>query len=401
MLSRYIIAHIFNNVKDFQSINMKICAIICEYNPFHNGHLYQLGEAKDRTNADALLCLMSGNFVQRGESALADKFTRAKHAILAGADVVLELPTVFATSNAELFAKGAIRLLSTIPDVKTLCFGAENADKTAFLLAARYLNSEPQEVSEQIKREIASGTSYAKARANAWAGFIPFDLLSSPNNILGLEYTKAILAQNANIEILPIQRTGAGYSDVNLRREYSSATAIRAAIEKGEDIKNQLPDFVLSDLPKHLETGLERLEKYALLTTAKERIKKVCDCTEGLENAFKRAAEENLPLVETLTSARYTSSRIRRIALQNLLLIEERLIRAALNESLYLRVLAVKKERQDVLSALGESHFPLLVRNSDASRLTGIARNVYETDALADKLYALLYERNRKDGIFI
>ena len=117
---------------------MKFCGIICEYNPFHNGHLYQLQEAKKRSGADALLCIMSGNFVQRGEAAVLDKFTRAKHAVKAGADIVIELPALFATSNAELFAKGAISLLSAIPSVSTLCFGAENADKTAFLLAARY-----------------------------------------------------------------------------------------------------------------------------------------------------------------------------------------------------------------------------------------------------------------------
>ena len=118
---------------------MKICAIICEYNPLHNGHLWQIREAKEHSNADAVLCIMSGDFVQRGETALLDKFTRAKHAVLAGADAVIQLPTVFATANAELFARGAIRILSSIPAVKTLSFGAENPDKTAFKLAARYL----------------------------------------------------------------------------------------------------------------------------------------------------------------------------------------------------------------------------------------------------------------------
>ena len=107
---------------------MKICAIICEYNPFHNGHLYQLNLARELSGADAVLCIMSGNFVQRGENAILDKYTRAKHALKAGADIVIELPTVFATSPAELFATGAIHILSSIPAVKTLCFGAENAD---------------------------------------------------------------------------------------------------------------------------------------------------------------------------------------------------------------------------------------------------------------------------------
>ena len=127
---------------------MKICAVICEYNPFHYGHAYQIEKIKEKY--DRVVCIMSGNFLQRGESSILEKHVRAKHAMQAGADVVLELPTLFATSNAELFAKGAIRILSSIPAVNTLCFGAENADKTAFKLAARYLNNEPKEVSNQI-----------------------------------------------------------------------------------------------------------------------------------------------------------------------------------------------------------------------------------------------------------
>ena len=124
---------------------MKIYAIICEYNPFHNGHLYQLQKARE-LGADAILCIMSGNFVQRGEASVMDKYTRAKHAVMAGADIVIELPTVFATSNAELFAKGAVKLLSSIPNVSNLCFGAENADKNAFLSTAQLLQNEPEEI---------------------------------------------------------------------------------------------------------------------------------------------------------------------------------------------------------------------------------------------------------------
>ena len=210
---------------------MKICAIICEYNPLHNGHLYHISEARARSGADAVVCVMSGNFVQRGESAVMDKYTRARHAVWAGADAVIELPTVFATSNAEIFAKGAVHIISSIPACNTLCFGAEIADKLAFKSAARYLLNEPAEVSAQIKTALSEGASYAKARAQAYAGFIPFDLLGSPNNILGLEYTKAILEKNAPIDILPIQRTGAGYLDTNLQENFSSASAIRNAIQ--------------------------------------------------------------------------------------------------------------------------------------------------------------------------
>lgn len=380
---------------------MKICAIICEYNPFHNGHLYQLSEARKQSGADAVLCLMSGNFVQRGEAAILDKYTRSKHALLAGADIVIELPTPFATSNAELFAKGAIHLLSHIPSVKTLCFGAENADKLTFYSAARLLNEEPQEVSEKIKKLVSSGASYARARSQAFAGFIPLDVLVSPNNILGLEYMRAILANNANIDILPLQRKGANYTESILHENFSSASAIRSAVEKGECVQGNVPNFVLDDLPKTTQNQLELLEKYALLFHSEQEISSVCDCTEGLENALKRAAETNEPLTQLLTSARYTSSRIRRIALQNLLKIQESLIRRSLQSPLYLRILAAKKERSDVLSALGESDFPIIARAHDKKALSGTAKECFEKDLFAEKVYGILCGQNKDKNIFI
>ena len=392
----YIIPHVFYIVKEMKRHKMKICAIICEYNPFHNGHLYQLSKARELSGADFILCLMSGNFVQRGEEAIAEKRVRAKHAILAGADAVLELPTVFATSNAELFAKGAVHILSSIPAVKTLCFGAEYAEKTAFLLGAKYLNDEPKEVSEKIKAGVSKGESYAKARAKAFAGFIPFDLLSSPNNILGLEYTRAILSLCADIQILPIQRVGANYGETALRENFSSASAIRQSLLSGENVSNNLPDFVLSDLSNNTQTSLETLEKYALLARSTAEIKSVPDCTEGLENALKRVAEENAP-IESLVSARYTASRLRRIALQNLLTIDEKLIRESLSSSLYLRVLAIKKNANDLLSLLSQSAFPLLIRSHDEEMLAPIAKRCYEKDVFAEKTYAILKNVTSKE----
>ena len=381
---------------------MKICAIICEYNPFHNGHLYQLREAKRLSGADALLCIMSGNFVQRGEAAIMDKFTRAKHAVLAGVDAVIELPTVFATSNAELFAKGAVKILSSIPSVTTLCFGSETADKLAILNAAKLLNDEPKEISAKIKALTATGMSYAKARTEAWKDILPESLLSSPHNILAIEYTRAILSFNRNSDILPILRIGNGYNEDALSENYSSASAIRLAISKKENFKNNLPDFVVKDIPNHIENTLETLEKYTILSSSSEKIAAVCDCTEGLENALKKAAESADGLVESLTSARYTSSRIRRIALQNLLNIEESLIRKGLCNPLYLRVLAVKNPAKEILSALSESSFPLIARPRDALSLKDTAKEVFATDTFAEKVYGLLYPRRETNiDIFI
>ena len=380
---------------------MKICAIICEYNPFHNGHLYQLQQAKALSQADLLLCIMSGNFVQRGEAGIMNKYTRAKHAVMAGADAVIELPSLFATSNAELFAKGAMHILSSIPNVTTLCFGAEKADKLAFISAARYLNEEPREVSDTIKRLTSEGVSYAKARAQAYAGFIPMDLLSSPNNILGLEYTKAILSLNANIDILPIQRVGGNYNDENLHEKFSSATAIRAGITNKDTISSQLPTYVAMDLPNKLENTLDCLEKYALLSKSTQEIARILDCTEGLENAFKKAAEQPAPLVQTLTSARYTASRIRRIALQCLLGAEESLIRKSLQSPLYLRILAAKKENSDILSILSKSSFPIIARVHDEDSLSDVAKECYTIDTFAEKIYRLLYQTAENKNIFI
>lgn len=369
---------------------MKICAIICEYNPFHNGHLYQLRAAKQLSGADYIVCIMSGNFVQRGEPAILEKYVRAKHAVLAGADAVISLPTVFSTANAELFAKGAVGLLSSIPNVTTLCFGAEDADADAFYNAAKLLNEEPDSISNQIKTYLDQGLSYAKARAKAWSTRIPERLLSSPNNVLGLEYTKAIISQQKNIKILPIQRQGGGYNDNNLSPNFSSATAIRTALENGQDITGQTPAFVQADLVGCKPICLDVLEKYAILTRSTNDIAKVCDCTEGLENAFKQAAKQPAPLVESLTSARYTSSRIRRIALQNLLKIDETLIRDSLSSPLYLRVLAVNNRQKQLLSLLSESNFPLITRAHDEDVLTGTAKECYTIDVFADEVYNLI-----------
>ncbi len=380
---------------------MKICAIICEYNPFHNGHLYQLQAAKRLSGADALLCVMSGNFVQRGEAAIIEKFTRAKHAVLAGADAVVELPTVYATSNAELFARGAIHLLAAIPEVTTLCFGAENADKRSFLTSAKLLNDEPAEISEKIKGATAAGLSYAKARAEAWSNILPEGLLTAPNAILGVEYTRAILKENVGIDILPIRRIGNGYKDNVLNGEYASATAIRSAICAQTDLRDKLPEFVKKDLPKALENRLDGLEKLAILQNSPQKLAAVCDCTEGLENAFKKATENSATLVDTLTSTRYTSSRIRRIALQNLLNIKETLIRENLRNQPYLRVLAAKKERKELMTALSKANAKIIVNARDGELLGGIQKDAFNIDLYAEKVYGLLYPTSKNKEIFI
>ena len=380
---------------------MKICAIICEYNPFHNGHRYQIQATKEATGADYILCVMSGNFVQRGEAAIFHKRLRANHALLGGADAVIELPTIFATANAELFAKGAIKLLSAIPEVSFLSFGAETADAQALLNAASLLNDEPKDVSEKIKAEMQNGFSYAKARSTAWQDKIPAEILNSPNNILALEYTKAILSYRSDIKICPIQRLGGGYNDETLQESFSSATAIRKSLtENANDTRlfNALPSFVPKSINGNIQTRLKTVENYALITTKTDEIANVLDCSEGLEHAFLRAVKDGeTEIAEALTSARYTTSRLKRILLQNALQIRETDIRDALNSSLYLKVLAVKKESEALLSVLGNANAPLLIRPRDEEKLTGEAKTAYLKDKFADELYRQLSGEKHPD----
>ena len=371
---------------------MKICGIICEYNPFHNGHAYHLEQAKRISGADFLICVMSGNFVQRGEASIFEKHLRAKHALECGADAVLELPIHFASSSAEFFAKGAIKLLHSIPSFSHLCFGAENDDATAFIDAAKLLNNEPTHISSKIQQLVSNGMSYAKARAQAFSEMIPSDFLTQSNNILGLEYTKALLQLNSTAQIIPIKRKGANYLENNLHKNFSSASAIRLAIKenKFEQLKNNLPDCVFKDFSEIRENNLNTLEKYAVLSSSKEELAKILDCTEGLENAFKSVAEKNAEnFSEALTSARYTSSRIKRIALQNLLQIRKEDIQNALNSELYLSILAIKKDNHTLLSELGKSSFPLLVKNGDYKKLSNPAKVVFEKQIFADQIYAM------------
>ena len=370
---------------------MKICAIICEYNPFHNGHQYLIEQAKQQTNCDAILCLMSGNFVQRGEAAILNKFERAKHAVLCGADAVLELPCVFATSNAEIFARGAIALLSKIPEVTHLCFGTEHDEKEAFIFAANCLMREPQEISEHVKQLLDAGIGYAQAIATAREKIVNVSLFSSPNNILGIEYTKAILQSGASMEIVPIKRQGNDYHDETLAVEYSSATAIRKAIftQTTAYIKTNIPGHVLQSLPNCKTINLDPYEKLAILQKSPDEIAKVLDCTEGLENGFIKAAQKTEPLVTALTSPRYTSARIRRIALQNLLGIHEKFIRECLEQPLYLTPLSYKKERTDLLSALSRATIPFLSSGKALRQLSPTAAACKQIDEYSETLYSL------------
>lgn len=383
---------------------MKICATVAEYNPFHLGHLKHIEYIKNELKAEKVVVIMSGDFTQRGEIAVMDKFTRAKHAISAGADAVIELPTVFATANAEYFARGAINLISAL-NVDGICFGVESGEKQDYVDLASALNSESKEFKKALKEELLSGASLAKAKYEALkktGGGFDEKLISFPNNVLGVEYVKAILKCGKDIEIYPMIREG-DHNDKTLKKGITSARSIREQIKTGifKKLKKVMPTFSFKDV-KSYPTAFDTLCIAQVLMTDAEDLGKICDCTEGLNNRIKALSNENRTvdeLVERVSTKRYTMARIRRILTANVLKIDKEFLDECANTPLYAKVLAVKKDG-DTLNILSErSNIPLITRKSDTNSLKKTAEKCYEKDVLANSLYNLLTDRKDNENL--
>jgi len=208
---------------------MKTVGLITEYNPFHNGHLYHIEQAKKLTDADCVIVIMSGDYVQRGTPAVMDKYLRATAALACGADFVFELPLCYATGSAEYFAEGAVRALNALGVIDSLCFGSECGDTGILSEIASILIEEPAAFKTNLQAGLKSGLNYAKARAEALRLTFPeyADIINTPNNILGIEYIKALKKTNSNIIPYTIKREGHAYHDTELKHPFASASAIR------------------------------------------------------------------------------------------------------------------------------------------------------------------------------
>lgn len=372
---------------------MRICGIICEFNPFHNGHKYLLQRAKELSGCDKILCIMSGSFTQRGDIAVMDKFARARHAVLCGADAVIELPAAFAVATAEIFANGAIKILNSIPEVTTLAFGCESANAD-FMGAARLLNEESPQFKSILNDKLAEGDSYIRSYAEAFeACGGERNLLSNPNNILGVEYAKAILKLNSNIKILPIGRIGAGYGDSELKADYSSASAIRNN-PQSPLIKNNVPECVLADFEDFSEKNyrFKELLGFKLLQSTPETLQKIYGCTEGLENRLINLTSLPLDeLIENATARRYSASRIKRILCANLLELYKDDCENYLQSSLYIKPLTVKNDgANETLPALAKSEYHLVLKQRDLKALNEVARKCFERDENSYKIWKFI-----------
>ena len=389
-----IIYQIFSVVK----FKMKICAIICEFNPFHNGHKYLLEQARALSGCDALLCVMSGNFTQRGEACILNKYERAKHAVLGGADCVLELPAAFAVSPAEIFATGAVKLLSSVPEVTHLAFGCENGNEESYLKAAKILLDESEKFTAVLNRELKGGESYIKSYKTAFVAVGgEKELVSKPNNILALEYVKSVLRLKKDIKIVPVKRAGADYNDCELHENFSSASAIRANL-KSDRLSGNVPDYVLKDL-KNAVCDCEKVKNYfklVLSRTSAEDLRRVYGATEGLENKILSLA--SLPfdeIIEKCTSRRYSSARIRRIICENFLNLYQSDCEEFIAADLYLKPLAINGKIADGLfAALAKADYPLVLKGRDRLKLGETALKCLEKDEFADGQWRQITDKN-------
>ncbi len=401
---------------------MKVLGIVVEYNPFHNGHKYHIEKSLEATGCDYTVAVMSGNFVQRGEPAIINKWARTKMALLSGVDLVIEIPSVYAVSSAEFFAYGAVKLLESIGIVDYLCFGSEEGDLSNLISIADILIDEDMLYKEQLKTFLKSGLSFPAARASALSKCFNFSgkfniehLLRSSNNILAIEYIKALKRIDSKITPYTIKRLSNNYKDKELSGNISSATAIRGHIKETynqldnshifelEQFKNSLSPISISILEDEFKSGrgpvfpelfeniiLANLRQYGL-----QDIEQLQDVSEGLENRIKYSAEnagDYGTLIEMLCAKRYPKTRIQRILFYSMTGLNKNIFRA-FDGPAYIRVLGFNSKGRKLLSKiLKHSSLPLITKASAIDKsISNPMKDMFRLENLATDLYVLAY----------
>jgi len=398
---------------------MKVLGIVAEYNPFHNGHLHHLKTARASFNPDCVVVVMSGNFTQRGEPAVADKWARAEIALLCGADLVIELPCVYAMASAEYFAFGAVKILDSLGVVNVLCFGSESGSLSDLDKVAEILILEPDEYKSALKSYLSSGNSFPAARQAALSDYFKIngqpdlsDLLKSSNNILGIEYLKALKRLNSPIVPATFERIGNQYNSTEISGQLSSATSIRKAIYENswrcarEMIIDTVPSQTLSVLYREYELGrfpvtpmhFENILLSRLRSMSVEEISQLPYMEEGLENRLKQAAESSgsfEELVNAVSTRRYPVTRIQRILFCLLTGLKKSTFDSFnLNGGpAYIRVLGFNETGRKLLSEIRDvSSLPIITKAADFknSKLPGVSEMLQIESAATDQ-YVLGY----------
>lgn len=385
---------------------MKTVGLITEYNPFHKGHEYHIKEAKRQTGADLAVIVMSGNYVQRGMPAFLDKYSRTEIALKHGADLVIELPLIFAVGSAEIFAQGAVSILDRIGVTDFLCFGTEETEMEKLLKTAQILASEPEKFQDTLKENLKKGLSFPAARARALCIFagsdkdFTEDIINQPNNILAVEYLKTLIRRNSNIIPLCIPRIHSGYHDSSFEHRFFSASALRS-------LEN--PDILLSALKEidsvytkqfHISCPVQTEDFDTILG---QRLLSACasgltifsDISHDIENAIRK----NLfyytgfhDFAMLLKNKSLTYTRICRCLLHIMLNIRADIVRNALIQDLprYIRILGFTKKGSELLSHIRSDIIPLIRTAGYQKVLTNpVDREIFEINLHADELYRM------------
>lgn len=376
---------------------MNFCAIICEFNPFHNGHEYIIKQAKKLTGNE-ILCLMSGDFVQRGTPAITDKYTRAKHAILAGANAVLELPCIYACSNAENFATGAIKTLKAL-GIKQLAFGIEKTNLDLLQKIAKLKHENSKRFKTAFKNEIENGINYNTALKRSIASTLGddgiLDILNKPNNVLAIEYLTAILSLEAGITPIAIERTDNGFISKDNKNEFLSASSIRELLTTNKPYQKFIPSYanITTHLTQNQLETYKTLLIYKLRSTPATELKKCYDYNEGIEYRVKKMAEQHSSLddiINNISSPRYRVSRVNKLILYPLLGITKKVQDIAKTSKPVCKVLAINKDNKSLISSFNKRKISLIVSNKDYETLNAKQKQIIDIDLNASNIYSCI-----------
>lgn len=390
---------------------MKTVGLITEYNPFHNGHAYHIEKAKMLTGADRVIVVMSGDFVQRGAPAIMPKHLRAESALLSGASLIIELPVCFATGSAEYFAQGSISLLNQLGCIDSICFGSECGDLHLLKEIAQILANEPIEYQTALKQALKEGASFPAARQEALNIYSDkySEILASPNNILGIEYLKALAKIHSKMEPFTIKRIGASYHDMDIDGQFSSATAIRSDIYQLADVNSSSESLPLTHIQTQVPSSCHELMKknyqtrypvkaddFSLLLKAKllsetaGSLSHYLDMSPELANRILRLRNDYLSFeqfCDLLKTKELTRSRISRSFIHVLLGITNDWLTAMKAPAPYARILGFRRDHADLLGILKRTSDIPLITSPARAALADTAYQMLELDIYASDLY--------------
>lgn len=392
---------------------MKATGIIAEYNPLHNGHVYHMEQARLLTGADAVVTAMSGDYVQRGEPAIMDKWARTEHALKGGADLVIEIPALFCLGNAGQYAEAGVRLLEATGKVSRIAFGSESGDAASLTRIAETFRDHDEEIRDRIRSLSGTGLSYPAARSLAYAGaraaingsdpnedpeiLNDLRILERSNDILGIEYIRAM----RSAEPVVIHRKGAGYSDpYDEGSPYQSSSALREQSFSGLDVSGYVPQFVSEALKECHLTGPDKdgwfdALRYAVLSADEGAMEDHPSAGEGLTNLMKPALESAdswTSFISSMKSRRYTYTRLSRLCMQLLLGITRS--KFDISEPEYIRVLGFNERGRELLAEMRNEEsasLPVIINvNKSSGDLSEKALKLLELDMHAADIYNLM-----------